>query len=200
MENRKPYSSHGGSGDPAASAAPTVFLVTRHGETVWNVEDRICGRTDVPLTEKGLAQAEMLARELASARPDVIVCSPLQRARTTAEAVARVTGLPLRVDVRLAEQDFGRFEGVRRLDPDFVEAKMHFAMRHGTGESLLQTAHRAYSLLDRLREECRGQRVLLVCHGSMCRIIHTYFEEMDNSAYARFATENCQWREYALSD
>ena len=65
---------------------------TRHGETVWNVENKICGMTDSPLTEKGRAQARELGRKAsgpAASRIDEILYSPLSRAADTARAHCR---------------------------------------------------------------------------------------------------------------
>ena len=71
---------------------------TRHGETVWNVENKICGVTDIPLTDKGRAQARALGRRLAAEPTGItrILCSPLIRASETARLIAAETGLPPR--------------------------------------------------------------------------------------------------------
>ena len=79
---------------------------TRHGETVWNVENKICGMTDSPLTEKGRQQARELgeAVKASGVHIDEILYSPLSRAADTAKAVADATGLPARCEPRLREQ------------------------------------------------------------------------------------------------
>ena len=68
------------------------FYVTRHGEAVWNVYNKICGRTDVELTEKGREQARQLAQRAGEYQIDLILCSPLQRAHETAQTVAIAGG------------------------------------------------------------------------------------------------------------
>ena len=95
-----------------AKAAHKVYF-TRHGETVWNVENKICGMTDSPLTEKGRAQARELGEKLRASglRIDEILYSPLSRAADTARAIAEATGIPARCEPRLREQCFGRYEG-----------------------------------------------------------------------------------------
>ena len=108
----------------------------RHGETVWNVENKICGMTDSPLTEKGRAQAAQLGEAVKNSGIvlDEILYSPLSRAADTALAVAAATGLPARVEPRLREQCFGRFEGTSpRNSPEFTAAKMQFADRYTDG-------------------------------------------------------------------
>ena len=124
----------------------TVYF-TRHGETVWNVENKICGVTDIALTDRGREQARALGRRLAAGEEGItrILCSPLVRARETAELIAAETGWPLAADERLREQAFGRYEGTPRNGPAFALAKLHFADRFGGGESMLQLAARVYT-------------------------------------------------------
>ena len=76
---------------------------TRHGETVWNVENKICGMTDSPLTERGRAQARALGQKVKSGgyAIDEILYSPLSRAADTAKAIADATGIPARCEPRL---------------------------------------------------------------------------------------------------
>lgn len=86
-----------------------MLYVTRHGETTWNAQGLVCGRADVPLTEKGQMQAQKLAEKVVDLPVPItkIIHSPLQRARDTAQAVADRLSLPLTVDERLVEMDFG---------------------------------------------------------------------------------------------
>ena len=83
-----------------------VFF-TRHGQTIWNVENKICGATDIELTELGHRQAEELGRKLAEERPgiDEILYSPLVRASETARHISEMTGIPMRMEPRLKEQN-----------------------------------------------------------------------------------------------
>ena len=76
--------------------ADTLYF-TRHGETFWNVENKICGATDIALTPRGHAQAETLGRMLAAQDlpVDLILSSPLSRALDTARHIAAATGWPL---------------------------------------------------------------------------------------------------------
>ncbi|TDB70515.1 MULTISPECIES: histidine phosphatase family protein [unclassified Micromonospora] len=90
----------------------TRLIVWRHGNTDWNVASRVQGQTDVPLNDRGRDQARAAAPLLAELRPDVIVSSDLSRAAETAAALAEVTGLPVRTDVRLRERHFGQWQGL----------------------------------------------------------------------------------------
>jgi broad specificity phosphatase PhoE len=89
----------------------TVYLV-RHGETQWNREGRCQGVTDIPLTEKGIQQAEALGRGFATKRPSLILASPLQRAHETAIRIAQPHGLAIETSTALQEWDQGDLEGL----------------------------------------------------------------------------------------
>ena len=132
-----------------------TLYFTRHGETVWNVENKICGMTDSPLTERGRQQARKLgeAVKASGAHIDEILYSPLSRAADTAMAIAEATGLPARCEPRLREQCFGKYEGTPRNGGEFRVSKTHFADRYDGGESMMQLAQRIYNLLDELKAD-----------------------------------------------
>ena len=176
----------------------TELYFTRHGQTVWNVENKICGATDSPLTELGRRQATELGERirLEHLPIDRILCSPLSRAADTARCIADVTGLPLTVEPRLTEQNFGRFEGTPRNGAEFAAAKANFAESFGGGESMMRVAARIYNLLDELRggkETC-----LLVAHNGIARVVNSYFYDMTNAEYAAFGIRNCEIRHYTF--
>jgi ribonuclease H / adenosylcobalamin/alpha-ribazole phosphatase len=93
--------------------ARTITLV-RHGQTASSARHAYSGRSDIPLTQTGREQAAAAAQRLSGAGVDAVISSPLIRARDTAQAIARATGAPLRVDERLTEIDYGPFEGLDR--------------------------------------------------------------------------------------
>jgi len=93
------------------------LILVRHGESVWNVEQRVQGHTCRGLTERGHAQAERVAQALAaSARGASIVTSDLGRCRATVAPLATLVGIDPQVDASLRERDFGRWEGLTRDD------------------------------------------------------------------------------------
>ena len=96
----------------------TVFIVVRHGETRWNVEARIQGQRDSPLTENGIVQAEALADRLAAERIDALVSSDLGRALATARRIGDRIGLDVVPDARFRERSFGAGEGLTYADVD----------------------------------------------------------------------------------
>ena len=102
---------------PALAEGRRRLYLVRHGETDWNLEDRIQGRTDNPLNDAGRAQAAALARYLASAPIELVASSTLQRAAVTADAVAAYHKSAPRVkDERFVEMGFGDLEGLKLPD------------------------------------------------------------------------------------
>lgn len=87
------------------------FYFTRHGQTIWNVENKICGATDIALTELGHKQAIELGYYIKKhhIHIDQILYSPLSRAKDTALHISEVTGIPAREELRLKEQNFGKY-------------------------------------------------------------------------------------------
>lgn len=160
-----------GPGWGTATGKPTVTLLLRHGATELSAERRFSGRGDVALTKEGIRQAQLAARKLAAAPGvDVIVTSPLQRARRTAEAVAEATGAPLIVDDDLIEADFGQWQGLtfaeaRERWPDELAAWLATpdAAPPG-GESFAMVAMRVLAALDRIVGAHAHKRVVMVSH------------------------------------
>jgi broad specificity phosphatase PhoE/ribonuclease HI len=155
----------------SARGKATSTLLLRHGQTPLSVERRFAGRADIPLTETGKQQAAAAAARL-SARGgiDVVVSSPLSRARRTAEAVAESTGAPLIVDDDLVEADFGKWEGLSFAEaaaqsPDAMTAWLGNAdVAPPGGESFAAAAHRVLGALDRLLAAYPERTLVLVSH------------------------------------
>jgi len=161
----------GGPGWGTSTGKPTITLLLRHGATELSAERRFAGRGDVALTKDGIKQAGLAARKLAEAPGvDVIVTSPLQRARRTAEAVAEATGAPLIVDDDLVEANFGEWEGL-----SFAEARERWPEELAAwlatpdaappgGESFAMVAMRVLAAMDRLVEAHSQKRAVVVSH------------------------------------
>ena len=167
----------GGTAEPAPATGwgsrgqPTSTLLLRHGETPLSTERRFAGRGDIPLTEAGLAQADAAAARLAArGNIDVIVTSPLLRARRTAEAVAKATGAPLEVSDDLAETDFGKWEGMTFAEiqerwPDELAAWLASVdVAPPGGESFAAVTRRVVAALDRLLAAHALKTLVLVSH------------------------------------
>lgn len=174
------------------------LYVARHGQTRWNAENRICGRTDLPLTEVGLSQARELAEKAVPLGIDLIISSPMVRALDMARIIGQRCGAEVQVDERLIEQNYGVFEGRDRKDTGFLANKRQFATRYPGGESMLDMAGRLYPLLREIKEKYPDNCVLLACHGGVCRVIRSYFLPMTNEEFASYSPENCSLECYEL--
>ena len=165
----------------------------RHGESEWNVADKICGRTDIPLTKRGHEQAVETGKKIVAdgIKADEILYSPLLRAADTAKHISEMTGIPAHMEPRLIEQNFGVWEGTSpRNAPEFLKAKKDFLNRYGNGESMFQVAHRIYGLLDELKAQ-PDKTYILVAHNGIARVVKSYFSDMTNEEYAAFGVQNC---------
>ena len=127
------------------------FYFVRHGQTIWNVENKICGATDIALTEFGHQQAIETGRKILAEgiKADEILYSPLIRAADTARHISEITGILARVEPRLTEQRFGKWEATARNGEAFKKAKECFACSHEGGESVSYTHLDVYKRQDR---------------------------------------------------
>jgi broad specificity phosphatase PhoE len=146
-------------------------VLLRHGQTIWNAENRFQGHTDIPLDETGLAQAQRAAGMLAALRPDAIVSSDLARAVSTAQPLARLTGLVITLDKDLRERSGGLWEG---LVGD--EIRERWPAEHATwnppqGESREAVAERVVGALRRVADGLpAGGLAVVVSHGAALRL------------------------------
>lgn len=168
----------------------------RHGQTFWNVENKICGATDIALTELGHNQAIETGKKIVSEGivADMILYSPLVRAKDTAMHISEITGIPAKEEPRLIEQNFGKYESTPRNGVEFKESKKHFADSYEGGESMLRLAQRIYNLLDEV--VASDKTFILVAHNGIARCVQSYFYDMTNEEYAAFGVENCAVVEY----
>jgi probable phosphoglycerate mutase len=147
------------------------IIIVRHGRTEFNATGRLQGRTDNPLDEVGLAQAEAVATYLAPEllSDTLIVCSPLLRARQTATAIAEGVGASLEIDERWIELDYGAYEGLRQSEvPSNVwrewRSDSNFAAPQG--ESLNQVQQRVADACTELAQRLDGRTAVVVSHVS----------------------------------
>lgn len=163
----------------APTRLPTSLLLLRHGETPLSIEKRFSGLGDPLLTSNGAAQAEAAAARLSGERYgiDVIVSSPLKRARQTAEAVAVRTGLPVEVDEDLREIDFGAWEGytfaqVQQRWPEQLAAWLADPnVSPPGGESFADAALRVDRARERIVKANEGKCVLAVSHVTPIKLL-----------------------------
>jgi probable phosphoglycerate mutase len=186
-------------------------LLLRHGETLWNIEGRIQGHGDSPLSAEGEAQAEALAKRLATERPEALYTSDLGRARQTMEPIARATGLMPRVDPALRERCYGAFEGRTwpEIERDFPQQyAAHLGgdptLKAEGGESLQEFHDRAVGALTRIAAESADGKVVIVAHGGVLGMLYRHVMgiplrsprtyTMPNASINRFTYRAGAWR------
>jgi probable phosphoglycerate mutase len=146
-----------------------VIAFCRHGETAPNRAGLLLGRSDPPLTETGARQVDALAARLASEPVRAVLTSPLQRARTTAEAIAAATGSPIEVDERLVEIHYGEWDGLpfSELPADLVERwRRDPTVAPPGGESLVDVEARMGIVTEELLTRAGDGVVVAVSHVS----------------------------------
>jgi len=149
------------------------IVVWRHGRTTWNADGRYQGQADPPLDALGQVQSRQAARELAADPPDLILTSDLLRARSTADALAELTGTPMNVEPRLREIDMGSWQGLTRAEVAASYPDQYAAWLAGRplldrgGETKAQLDARVLAALC----EIDVAHVLLVTHGGTSRSI-----------------------------
>ncbi|MFT3834241.1 MAG: histidine phosphatase family protein [Micropruina sp.] len=173
-------------------------ILWRHGETAWNAQGRYQGQADVPLNDRGLAQAAAAAVRIAGLRPDRIVSSDLGRAATTARELASCTGLTVELEPRLQEINVGDWAGLTNDEvfaahPDFAAALRagRDAQRSASGETGAQAGARvAEALLDIAEGSPDGSTVVAVGHGFALRVAMVFLLGLD---YAHNLTLGGLW-------
>lgn len=168
----------------------TEIYLTRHGQTLWNLEKRLQGQGDSPLTDKGIKGAKLLGKRLEEIELDVIYTSPIKRALETAKLIKGERNITLIEEKGLMEINFGDYEGhteeemlgigkgqeiskIFNGEMDVVPPK---------GESLRMVYSRVKDTLDEILSREKGKKILIVTHGTTLKTIVSYFRE-DNEIY-----------------
>lgn len=147
-----------------------VYLA-RHGRTALNAEGRLRGLSDPPLDDVGLAEVARLAAELADYSPTVVISSPLQRAVSTAKAIGVAANIPVVIDNRLNDRDYGPWTGHPRAE---VEQRFG-SVDHAPGvEPAASLAARALAAWTVLTTEYQRGPLVMVSHDAFnTGLLHT---------------------------
>jgi broad specificity phosphatase PhoE len=179
----------------AGSLRGTAILL-RHGETRWNQEGRVMGRNPVELSANGRAQVEAAVALARSLKPDLIVSSPLVRARQTAEIIAGgVGGLEITEDPTIAEVSYGRWEGMtyhELIDDPHYAVYRESPVDYPTpgGETIPDVQARGVAAIHRAVTANPGCRILFVSHGDIIRTILCYFLGLELKFFHRLRIDN----------
>ena len=147
----------------------THLGLLRHGQTDWNINFLLQGVTDIPMNQTGIEQVKLAAQAIRAEDWDVVLTSPLSRARQTAEIIASQHGYTEIIEQELLiERSFGEAEG---LSHEQWRAKYSNLDVIPGGESRTQLADRSMLLLETISKELAGKRVLAVSHGALIRAL-----------------------------
>ncbi len=166
------------------------IILTRHGETDWNVAEVFRGRADVELNETGLKQADLLGRYLSGVKVGAIYSSPLKRALKTAEAIAVYQALEVNVVWGLIDFDYGEWQGLlhqevkdryKELYADWLNHPDQVQMPGG--ESLEDVRKRAMTAVNDIMERYNEERIVLVSHRVVNKILICALLGLNNSHF-----------------
>lgn len=147
----------------------THLGLLRHGQTDWNINFLLQGVTDIPMNQTGIEQVKLAAQAIRAEDWDVVLTSPLSRARQTAEIIASQHGYTEIIEQELLiERSFGEAEG---LSHEQWRAKYSNLDVIPGGESRTQLAERSKLLLETISKELAGKRVLAISHGALIRAL-----------------------------
>lgn len=169
------------------------LLLTRHGQTDWNIAGRYQGHSDVPLNQIGQSQATQIAKRLSKETIHAIYTSDLSRAANTAQAIADFHQLEIKKNSRWRELAFGDWEGMTHQEmsahsPKLFEAWMKDSLNISTpnGETLAQLAKRVNSASDDLKSQHKDQTVLVVSHSGALQSLLSAILGVDLNRYWQF--------------
>ncbi|MDU4889861.1 MAG: histidine phosphatase family protein [Clostridium sp.] len=165
----------------------TIVYLTRHGQTEWNLERRLQGRGNSPLTSVGISGAEELRDRIKDIRLDAIYSSPIERAFLTANIVKGNHDLKVITEEGFMEMSFGDYEGLKiseiyKINPKFNMdqiMKVDINICAPNGETLAQVRERVKEAMDRIIEENEGKSILIVTHGMTLKALMYYFNDKD---------------------
>ena len=173
----------------------SIYLV-RHGQTAWNKEEIFRGRTDVPLDETGLKQAELAGQYFKGIEIHAIYSSPLSRAWQTAQKIAQIQTVKVEPLEGILDMSFGDWEGhahqeIRNMDNEtyrqWVESP-HLVKLPG-GESLDDVRGRAMAALEEVLRKHSEKTIVLVSHRVVCKVMICAILGLDNSHFWQIAQD-----------
>ena len=169
----------------------TTLVLIRHGQSLWNAENKFTGWTDIGLTEKGIEEAEEAGKKLENVPFDVVHTSALIRAQKTAEIIIKKNKkskkIPVYKDKRLNERHYGSLQGLNKKETaeKYGAEQVHiwrrsFDVPPPDGESLKMNAERTipYFIEEILPELEAGKNILVSAHGNSLRSIVMHIEKL----------------------
>ena len=186
------------------------LTILRHGETDWNASQRIQGQQDVPLNERGLAQAQAAAAYLQTQDFDALYSSDLRRAVDSALPVSRALNVSIQTDKNLREWKLGILEGLLRTEAAEQHPQVYQIYNQQQpdglipqGETIRERYQRSTQAIEALCAKHPEQQVLLVTHGGILDNWYRYVNQipleaprdwvLNNAGISQFEKHQGQW-------
>lgn len=170
----------------------------RHGQTNWNIQNRLQGSSDIPLNETGIQQAHTLADKLKNVEIDLIISSPLSRALDTANIVNSQKQIQLITNNSLVERNFGCLEGIKGYEYDrdlYWDYNKDY--KYKDVESIQSFFTRVHTYIDNLIKQYPNKNILLVSHNGVYIATECYFNGLPaNNNLLNLKLDNCSYAEY----
>ncbi len=162
---------------------PTEFIFSRHAPTDWNNDGIIQGHTEVPINEDEVDKVVTWAKDLKSAGIELIISSPLMRARQTAAILSKELNVGAEVDDLLIERDYGEFEKtsvkeIKKVHPDYYKDKISYDVPGAEDYTMLNK--RLTHWVKNVQQKNRGKKILVITHNSVMRALKGLFENSTN--------------------
>lgn len=176
------------------------LYVVRHGQTDWNKNRFMQGRTDVPLNQNGIDQANEVKSKLKGITFKKCYVSPLIRAKQTAEIITNCT---LIIDDRLLEREYGDLEGVHNVSSSVLEKQWDFKLntKENNIETLKELLERVHMFNEELLDDNTDEKILIVSHGATTKALHyDLIGYNENTDFLSFKLKNCEICKYIIKD
>jgi len=175
------------------------LYVVRHGETIENSNDCLCGRINSSLTENGIKQAKIVREKFQDKKIDLIVSSPLDRCKQTAEIIAN-NEIKIIYSDSLLGRDHGEFTGVHKSTINFDEYwDYNKNIQYKSAESVKTLYDRVAKLIEDLKIKYNDKNIVLVTHSGILRVLYYYFIGIpENGILSEVEIKNCEVYEYDL--
>ena len=191
----------------------TTLVLIRHGQSLWNAENKFTGWTDIGLSEKGIKEAEEAGKKLENVPFDVVHTSALIRAQKTAEIIIKNNKkskkIPVYKDKRLNERHYGSLQGLNKKETaeKYGAEQVHiwrrsFDVPPPDGESLKMNAERTipYFKENIIQDLKKGKNVLVSAHGNSLRSIVMYIENISKEDVVKLEIETGVPRTYIFEE
>ncbi len=175
------------------------LYVVRHGETIENANNCLVGRLNTSLTEKGINQAKQVSEYFKDKNIDLIVSSPLDRCKKTAEIISQ-NKIPIIYSDSLLGRDHGEFTGKPRDSIDFDEYwNYNKNIQYKKAESVRQLYDRVAKLIEELKMTYKDKNIIIVTHSGIMRVLYYYFKGIPKDGIlSEITIKNCEVFEYEI--